>query len=192
MTPETLTVTEKKRVKLGTDAILAGGVIACPTEAVYGLSCLPTNLEAVENLFSLKNRPEDKGFIIAAASVEQLQGLVEVQNSPMQKEINHSWPGPVTWILPVHKDAPNWLSGGSGDLAVRVTAHPILAALCESCGPLVSTSANLSGSEPARTAKQVKKYFGEQLDYILDGKLGKSPRPSEIRHGRDGTVLRPG
>ena len=183
---------ETERIARAVDAILGGGVVACPTEAVYGLSCLPRNRQALERLLDLKNRPAEKGFIIAAAAIEQLQGLVEVDSSPMIEEIRASWPGPVTWILPAHGEAPEWLTGASQDLAVRVSAHPILASLCEQCGPLVSTSANLSGAEPARSAGQVADYFPGQLDYILDGKLGDSDRPSEIRHGRDGSILRAG
>ncbi len=192
MNSRTFSAEETERMARAADAILAGGVIACPTEAVYGLSCLPRDRQALERLLDLKNRPAEKGFIVAAAAIEQLQGLVEVEGSPMIEEIRASWPGPVTWILPAHADAPEWLFGASQDLAVRVTAHPILAGLCEQCGPLVSTSANLSGAEPARSARQVAEYFAGQLDYILDGKLGDSGRPSEIRHGLDGAILRPG
>ena len=183
---------QAESLELAAQAILAGGVIACPTEAVYGLSCLPTHQLAVQKLIELKKRPLEKSFIIAAASISQLHGFVETETSPMIDEISASWPGPVTWILPAHSQVPAWLCGESNELAVRVTAHPVLSGLCSHCGPLISTSANLSGVEPARSAEQVHQYFPGLLDYVLDGKLGASSRPSEIRHGRDGSILRPG
>lgn len=180
------------RIHLAAQAIQGGGVIACPTEAVYGLSCLPSDEQAVKKLLRLKRRSVSKGLILVAASAEQLAALVEFENSPMIEEIRHSWPGPVSWILPCRRDVPPWLRGNHPSLAVRVSAHPLVVALCRICGPLVSTSANLAGTPPARSALQVRNYFGDQLAYILSGKLGGAQRPSEIRDGKSGKILRPG
>lgn len=169
-----------------------GGLIAYPTESVFGLGCNPHNASAVARLLHVKRRPVAKGLIILASHFEQLDPLLAPLPAAMESAILDSWPGPVTWVLPVHERTPLLLTGGRSTLAVRVTAHPLAAALCEACGPLVSTSANRSGNRPARTALQARLRLGTDVDAILAGQVGDSPNPSEIRDGRTGEVLRAG
>ncbi len=171
-------------------AVENGGVIACPTEAVYGLGCCPWDEQAVHHLLRLKRRPQNKGLIVVAAHVSQLHTLVCFDGLACVDTVLATWPGPVTWVLPVHRHTPRWLSGDHAGLAVRVSAHPLLRELCDLCGPLVSTSANLAGTAPARSAVHVRNYFHNSLDYILPGKLGTEAGPSEIRHAESGQVLR--
>lgn len=178
--------------RLAVAVLRRGGVIACPTEAVYGLSCLAGDRRAVERILCLKRRPASKGLIVVAAAEAQLADLVDLQNSPFLEQIRASWPGPVSWILPRDASVPYWLSGDHSGLAVRVTAHPRLAELCRACGPLVSTSANLAGTAPARDALRVRAYFGDRLDHILPGPTGGAGAPSMIRDGCSGEVLRSG
>jgi L-threonylcarbamoyladenylate synthase len=103
------------------------------------------------------------------------------------------WPGPLTWLVPHGGYAPDWITGGSSVVAVRVSAHPVVSALCrEFGGPIVSTSANPSGRSPARTALQVRRYFADQLDYILPGALGGQRGSTPIRDLRSGQLLRAG
>lgn len=168
----------------------SGGLIAYPTEAVYGLGCSPWDKQAVQNLLRLKRRPANKGLIVVAAHVYQLHSLVSFDSIISLQAIMATWPGPVTWILPIRKDTPQWLSGGRTGIAVRVSAHSYVRELCEICGPLVSTSANLANTRPALTSMNVRNYFGNELDYILPGKLGSESGPSEIRHGMTGEILR--
>ncbi|MDN5848900.1 MAG: Sua5/YciO/YrdC/YwlC family protein, partial [Nitrococcus sp.] len=102
-----------------------------------------------------------------------------------------SWPGPVTWVLPAAAEVPAWLTGNRETIAVRVTAHPIAAALCRAFGgALVSTSANRSGSVPARTALRTRLLFGPRLDAVVPGRVGALDRPTRIIDVRSGAVLR--
>lgn len=172
--------------------VQGGGIIAYPTEAVFGLGCDPLNPRAVQRLLALKQRPKHKGLILIAAHYDQLQPFVADLDAKHMDVVQASWPGPVTWLLPAAPDLPDWLSGGRDTLAVRVTAHPIAAGLCRVAGmPLVSTSANLAGRPPARTALQVRLRC-PGVDMIVPGVVGGAPRPSEIRDARSGRLLRAG
>jgi L-threonylcarbamoyladenylate synthase len=169
----------------------AGGVVAYPTEAVYGLGCDPFNEHAVMRLLAIKGRAVDKGLILIAADHDQLEPLLLPCGADTLAPVLESWPGPSTWILPAHPRVPGWLTGGSGAIAVRVTAHPLAASLCRRFGgPLVSTSANRSGRPPARTVLGARRALGSRVDYFLTGPTGGDARPSEIRDARDGRLLR--
>lgn len=169
-----------------------GGIIAYPTEAVYGLGCDPHNDEAVNRIISLKGRDADKGLILIAASYQQLKPFIKQLDQDTEKELLGSWPGPVTWIVPANDSVSSRLRGKHTSLAVRVTDHPLVQQLCNSFnGAIVSTSANPAGEEPARTAKDVKKYFENKLDYILEGETGGLAKPTEIRDALTKKVIRP-
>ena len=167
-----------------------GGVIAYPTEAVMGLGCNPWNETAVAKVLRLKRRPAAKGLIIAASSIEQLSAVVDFSKVTKQEEIIRSWPGPVTWLIPVRAVTPPWLSGQHETLAVRVSAHPVVRRLCDELGLLVSTSANPSGCRPARTQRRARAYFGVAVDCYVPGKVGGDPRPSTIRDAFSGRLVR--
>lgn len=168
-----------------------GGVIAYPTEAVYGLGCDPLNAQAVQRILDLKRRASSKGMILIAADYRQIRPFIQPLGDDRMQEIRASWPGPNTWILPAAANAPAWLTGGRDTIAVRVTAHPIAAALCRAAEmPLVSTSANLSSQPPARSALQVYRLFDDRLDLIISGATGGALQPTCIRDGRSGAVLR--
>ncbi|NWO08220.1 MAG: Sua5/YciO/YrdC/YwlC family protein [Alteromonadaceae bacterium] len=160
----------------------AGGVIAYPTEAVWGLGCDPWDEIAVERILELKQRPVEKGVILVAASVDQVRFLLDPLPEELQREAISHWPGPVTCVLPdVKRQIPDWVRGKHSSIAVRVSAHPVVKALCESAGmPLVSTSCNPAGRQPARHIWQVRRYFGQQLDRIVPGALGGNRKPSRI------------
>lgn len=172
--------------------IHAGGLIAYPTEAVYGLGCDPLNASAVQHLLALKNRPMHKGLILIAADLGQLQPFILPLNSDDEAAVNATWPGPVTWLLPACPETPRWLRGHHDTLAVRVTGHPLAAALCRQLGhPLVSTSANRSGQTPARSSLAVRRQLGPALELIISGPLGNQTRPTSIRDLASGRILRP-
>lgn len=169
------------------------GVIAYPTEAVYGLGCAPCFPEAVQRILALKGRSPGKGLILVGSAVGQFDGLIDLAAlGENRQRVLDSWPGPVTWIVPARPGVPAWLSGGRPALAVRVSDHPQVRALCDRVGALVSTSANPEGAPPARDARRVRAYFGDQLDYVLPGRVGALDRPTEIRDARSGAILRPG
>ncbi len=171
--------------------LTAGGIIAYPTEAVYGLGCAPLNEKAVARLLALKQRPWQKGLILIAADYAQLTPFLEPLTPLLEKRVFAVWPRAITWLLPAKSDVPHWLRGQSSKLAIRVTAHPQAAMLCSYWGgALVSTSANISGQAAARTAFKVRRAFCGTLDYILPGYVGEQQRPSEIRDALSNTVLR--
>lgn len=169
-----------------------GGIVAYPTEAVYGLGCDPRNKQALLRLLEIKQRDPHKGLILIAASFDQLAPYLTALDDNTRARILPTWPGPATWLLPARDDVSPLLRGAHHTLAVRVTAHPLAAALCRAFGgALVSTSANRSTVPPARTAQQVRADLGANLDDILDGEVGPLANPTEIRDGATGTVLRP-
>jgi len=175
-------------------ALRAGGLIAYPTEAVWGLGCDPSHQRAVEALLRLKQRPMAKGMILVAADLQQLQGWIRLQALPddRQQAVLESWPGANTWILPAGPLAPGWITGDHTGLAVRISAHPLVAALCRAWGgPLVSTSANLAGEPPARTRQELDPRLLGLLNGLLDGPTGGLAQPTPIRDALSGQVLRP-
>lgn len=178
-------------LRRATSALRAGGVIACPTEAVWGLGCDPFDPDAVARLLHLKHRPVAKGLILVASDVSQVDFLLAGLSGEARATLAESWPGPTTWLLPHHGSVPSWISGQHATVAVRVSSHPALAALCDAYGgPLVSTSANPGGARPARAIFQVYNYFGSALDYVLPGRLGARMRPTVIRDLASGAILR--
>lgn len=166
-----------------------GGVLAYPTEAVWGLGCDPTNEQAIQRILQLKQRPWQKGLVVVAAHFSQLEPWLLPLTEKQQVLVESTWPGPVTWVLPCQEHVSKWLKGEHSTLAVRVTNHNGVRKLCELCGPLVSTSANPAGLEPARSQQEVEHYFKDSLDFILSGELGGRMQPSEIRT-LDGQRLR--
>lgn len=170
--------------------IRQGGLIAYPTEAVYGLGCDPTNAEAVQRLLRLKHRDWRKGLILIAATPDHLRPWVDLPTADWQK-LNQYWPGPFTWVVPARAGTPDWITGGRPDIAVRVTAHPIAAQLALSAGmALVSTSANPAQRPAARTPLAVRRYFDDTLDLIVAGAVNRQANPTPIRHWPDGQWLR--
>ncbi len=179
------------RLRAAARAVRAGGIIAYPTEAVFGLGCDPRDERAVLRLLALKRRPARKGLILIAADFAQIEPFLEPLSPADQSRLAATWPGPHTWLIPARPATPRWLRGRHDTLAVRVTAHPLAAALCRICGhPLVSTSANLSGRPPARTALAVRRQLGRHLDHVLAGPTGGAAKPTEIRELRSGKRVR--
>ncbi len=169
----------------------AGGVIAYPTEGVFGLGCDPSNDAALGRLLVLKGRSASKGLILIAASVAQAMEHARALGPARMAAVLASWPGPVTWVLPARAGLSDLVTGGRDTIAVRVTAHPVAAALCASFGTaIVSTSANPVGRRPARCALSVRRRFPRGLSYVMPGGPCSASGPSEIRDGLSGGVLR--
>ncbi len=170
-------------------SILSGGVIAYPTEGVFGLGCNPLDGDAVRHLLFLKQRSPAKGLILVASDWHQVAPFL-APGQPTRQDLP-ARPYPVTWLLPASGRYP-WLTGDSDRQAVRISDHPQVKALCRLTGlALVSTSANRAGKAAATDRLSVRRAFGSELDYILPGRLGNSCGPSEIRDAVTGKVLRP-
>lgn len=171
----------------------AGEVIAYPTEAVYGLGCDPANESAVRKLLSLKGRHPSAGLVLIASGFEQLEPWISDVDATLIDKAMQTWPGPVTWLFPRAAGVPDYVAGKHQTVAVRITAHKPSRDLCEAFGSaLISTSANHTTSPPARSAAEVRDYFGSELAGILAGELGCGEKPSEIRDLLSGNIIRKG
>jgi L-threonylcarbamoyladenylate synthase len=170
-----------------------GGVLAYPTEAVYGLGCDPHDRPAFEKIFALKQRPATQGVLLIAADFAQVERYIDFAQVPdaVLAQVRASWPGPHTWIFPRSDAVPDWVAGAHAGIALRVSAHDPAAALCRAFGgALVSTSANPHGEPPARSAATVADYFGDALDGVLDAPLGALASPTTIRDALTGAIIR--
>lgn len=180
-------------VRRAARVLRAGGVVAYPTEGVWGLGCDPLDAEAFSRILVAKERPASMGVILLAGDRAQLDPWIEPPGAELEARLAKTWPGAVTWILPARPWVPAWITGGRDTLAARVTAHPLAGALSRAAGmPIVSTSANRSGRRPARNAAQVRRWLGEDVDFILGGATGGLPGPTPIFDGRSGRALRAG
>ncbi len=170
----------------------SGGVIAYPTEGVWGLGCDPFDEAAVLRLLQLKKRPVEKGLILVAAGIDQIAVLLAPLSAAERAIVLATWPGPTTWLLPDSgQRVPAWIKGKFATVAVRVSAHPDVIRLCRAFGgPVVSTSANPAGAAPARSRLRVLTWFGDSLDYVVPGRLGGQQGPSTIRDLRSNTPIR--
>lgn len=167
-----------------------GGVIAYPTEGVFGLGCLPDDQEAAERIIAIKKRDPAMGLILIAAEHSQLAPYAVLP--PDASDLDTGGSRPVTWVLPAKPATPSWVRGRHRGVAVRICSHPVAAALCRAAGSaLVSTSANLSGRPPPPNGIVLRRLFGSLVDYIVPGECGSANGPSEIRDFASGKVLRP-
>jgi len=168
-------------------------VVAYPTESVWGLGCDPQSASAVEKILQLKKRNVEKGLILIADSIERFEPFL----ADLEKEHLHRFreptAKPTTWLVPNNGCAPLWITGGRDTLALRITTHPVAAALCKLLdGPLVSTSANPQGLPAAKSAAEVESYFGTAIDAQAPGQVGDALNPSEIRYLISGEIVRAG
>ncbi len=182
----------QEQIARAVNALQHGGVIAYPTESVFGLGCDPDNPAAVRRILELKHRPAEKGLILIAASFPPLQKYLLPLGDDLQQRVFATWPGPYTWLWPVQDGVSSLLRGQYASLAVRVSAHPVVVALCDAWGgAIVSTSANPLGLPPARNAVEVREYFDDKLDVIIEAEVGGSAQPTEIRDAVTNRIIRP-
>lgn len=169
-----------------------GGVIAYPTEAVWGLGCDPFNEDAVDTVLQLKARPWQKGLILIASDIAQFEFLLHDLPVSQHAQLQLSWPGHNTWLVPHHHRIPDIVHGIHETVALRVSDHPIVKVLCDKFGgPIVSTSANPAGRPSATTSLAVRRYFHEQPLVIAPGKVGAQSSASCIRDLATGKIIRP-
>jgi len=172
------------KISQAVEALQQQQVIAYPTEAVFGLGCDPQDEVAVMKLLAIKQRPIEKGLILVAANIDQLKDYIDISKLSQQRlaEITATWPGPYTWVMPSQPNVPKWLTGQFNSIAVRISAHPTVQALCLAFnGPITSTSANLTGLAPCITADEVNQQLAGHLGYVIDERVGKLAQPTTIR-----------
>lgn len=179
------------RIAEAVRALKSGGVIVYPTEAVWGVGCDPQNRGAVNRLLRMKQREWQKGLILIAADIEQVEPYIDVPSRMAWRRATATWPGASTWVFPATDYCPMWISGDRDSVAVRVTAHPVAAALCRSFGgAIVSTSANRAGDPPARSPSQARIALRNAYDVLVPGALGGLDQPTIIRDASNGNILR--
>ncbi len=146
------------------------GVLAVPTDTVYGLCARMNSEKARENLIELKNRPENKAFPIMCNSIEQIKSIAKV-DTRIKKIIENFMPGPITLVLLKGENVPSFVNEGSNEIGIRMATSKTLEELIEKVGnPIFMTSANLSGEPVCKTIKEIEKVF-PNIDGIVEGKV---------------------
>ncbi len=180
-----------KQLNQAVAVIKSGGIIAYPTEAVFGLGCDPFNQQAVLRLLSLKERPVEQGLILIASNVRQVLPLIRPQHANDLARALKTWPGHATWIFPKSNIVPSWVSGRYESIAIRVSKHPIVKQLCDELGhPLVSTSANISKQTDLDSIKSIQQTFDDKIGFYIDAPTGNETKASTIRDAHTQQTLR--
>ncbi len=174
------------------ETVQAGGVIAYPTETVWGFGCDPDNAGAVNQLLALKLRPVEKGLILVAASPQQFAPYLEGLDDKLINKFSRPTLSPTTWLVPDNGRAKACVRGDFDSVALRVSTSTLVIELCNLVGgPIVSTSANRAGQPTCERAEQIRHEFGDEgLDFILPGQLNANAKPSEIRDLISDKVIR--
>jgi L-threonylcarbamoyladenylate synthase len=163
------------------EIIRVGGVVAYPTETVYGLGALASHHEAMAHVYRLKHRARHKPLSILIRDPAQLEPLVRALTPGTRSLMARFWPGPLTLLLPAAEHLPEILTAGTGRVGVRISSHPVARELVAAVGaPITATSANRSGAPSCRTSEEVLRQMDEELALILDGGLTPDSRGSTI------------
>ena len=158
-----------------------GGVVAYPTDTLYGLGADVFSPRAVARVFQVKGRPEGMALPVLLADPADLEGVAAQVPEAARRLARRLWPGPLTLVVRRHPRVPAAVTGGRDTVAVRVPDHPVPRALCRRLGsPITGTSANRSGGPDPVTAEDVRRQLGDVVDYIIDGGPAPAGRPSTI------------
>lgn len=165
-----------KKIDEAVRVLKSGGVIAFPTETVFGIGALLSKPKAIRRIYKIKKRPKNKPLQVLVASLTQAKtlGIFTPQALELAKK---QWPGPLTLVVPKTRLVPNLISGGTGKVGLRIPAHKTILALIRKTGPLAATSANLSGEKPIQAFKEIKDKL--PIDFIISGRI-KFSIPSKV------------
>lgn len=186
---------EKHLIELAVSVVRSGGIIVYPTETVYGLGADLYNREAVARLYTVKGRDPTKPVSLLIPNIDTLNNIVACVSPSAKILIERFWPGPLTLIFKARSDFLLPILDPGLTIALRVSSHAIARALTEELGaPLISSSANLSGHTPARSAQEALENMGSNVELVIDGGLSKSDVPSTVVDvsGDKVVVVRPG
>jgi L-threonylcarbamoyladenylate synthase len=175
--------------------LLSGGVVAVPTDTLYGLAADPFSTAAIARVFAVKGRPAQRAMPLVAADVDQVVSQIGPLSELAQRLAAKYWPGPLTLLVERPRSIPPDVAGGRNEIGVRVPAHAVTRELCRACArPLTATSANLSGEPPSSDPDQIERAFGDGVDLLLDAGRTPGGAPSTIVDvtGRDARLVRPG
>ena len=172
----------QQQVETGVSILKQGGIIAFPTDTVYGLGAGANLRQAVERVYQVKERPRNMALPLLLAHISQISEVAEPVPPIAWLLARKFLPGALTIVLQKSGSVPDIITGGGVTVAVRVPAHPIPVALADGLGmPIVGTSANLSGRPSVLTADEVYSQFGDKIDLVIDG--GRCPG------GRESTIV---
>jgi L-threonylcarbamoyladenylate synthase len=164
-----LTLEIQEQVENGIAILKNGGLVAFATDTVYGLGACFDNLDAVERIYSVKQRPHNMGLPLLLADKTQIGEVAESMPPVAWLLVRRFLPGGLTLVLPRAKSVPDIVTCGGETVAVRIPAHPVPIALIKGLGaPVIGTSANVSGSPSALTADEVRSQFGDEVDLVID------------------------
>jgi L-threonylcarbamoyladenylate synthase len=176
----TLPAGAENTLREATAAILKGGIIAYPTETVYGLGARYDDERALDRLYHLKKRPADKTMPLIIGTVADLDFMVEYVTDAARALISRYWPGPLTLVFRAKSGLSGFITSNS-NIALRIPGESFALDLVRAVGiPITSTSANISGLPPARSAAMATGYFGPGLDLVVDGGESPANKPSAI------------
>lgn len=171
-------------------AVSRGAIFGYPTDTVWGFGCHPLIAASVLRLLRIKNRGLDKGLILLSSRLDFCLPYIDADANDLEP-VKQPGDRPTTWLVPASECCPPWIRGDHPSVAIRIADHPLIDAVCEGLeSPLVSTSANRSGRATVRNALQMRRQFGGELDFIVDGFSTGGDRPSEIKSLASGSILR--
>ena len=156
-----------------------GGLVAFPTDTVYGLGAAATDAVAIARIYRAKGRSEDKAISVLLSDIAQMRGIARRPSASAMKLVRRFWPGPLTVIVRRNPTLSQELSH-TDTIGLRIPDHPLALALLRAGGPLAVTSANRSGGRSPRTAQEVFEAIGDQIDLILDGGTTPGGVPSTV------------
>ena len=175
--------------RLAARIIHQGGVIACPTDTIYGLACNPFDVDAVNRVMDAKRRAANKNFILLAGSIDQAEALIALNDDERSRILSTT--RPTSWIATARGDTPDWLKDENGAVTIRVSKHANVTRLCDATGhAVISTSANLSGKRPAQNTMQLHQSFHGRIELILANDSETDGRPSKVIRLCDNHVFR--
>lgn len=164
----------EKQIREAVTILKNGGVVAYPTDTVYGLGACMTDINAVDRIFQVKGRPKGMALPVLLADMKQIEKIVTDFTPAAQQLVKEFFPGALTIILPKNDGVPDIITGGGKTIAFRIPNHPVPLAIVKGLGkPIVGTSANLSGHPSGLTAAAVREQIGDKIDMVIDG--GKCP-----------------
>ena len=193
MKTECLSAADPTALTRALTILRAGGLVAFPTDTVYGLGALAFDGAAVESIYAAKDRPVEKAIPILIADIDDLDKVTSSPSDMARRLAGRFWPGPLTLILPKMRTLPEAVSA-TDTVAVRIPDHPIARALLRAAGPMAVTSANLSGQVSPTNAKALIRQLNGRIPFVLDG--GETPGgvPSTLVDclGAEPVILRAG
>jgi len=187
--PHVLPSAAPRAIEWAVETLVGGGVIAIPTDTVYGLAASVFSAPALARIYEIKGRPLDRSLPVLVSSIDALERLTEPLDHRVASVLDRYWRGPLTVVLPARPGFDQFLVSESGGIGVRMPNHPLALEVIEKAGGAIAcTSANLSGQPPARSAAEVVASVGAAIDLTLDGGIAPGGVASTVILIRDGLI----